>query len=164
MLTKLRALRAENPRLYQLGVYLFFGVLTTLVNWVVYEALKALLGLAAYPQGSPAWTLIANVCQGIAWVASVLFAYGVNRRYVFESDTRRGDFFKEMWQFISSRALGYLLFDLLLFNIFLLFMADRPAKLIMNVFVIIYNYVASRFVVFKKPSARADRKQVEESQ
>lgn len=158
----LRALKEKKPRLYQLAVYLVYGVLTTLVNWLVYEALKALLGLSAHPHNSVAYRVIANVAQWVAWLASVLFAYFTNRRFVFASDAGGRDFWKEMGQFVSSRALGFLLFDLLLFNVFLLFMSDRPAKLIMNVLVIIYNYLASRFVVFRKSKPRKDYSQNEE--
>ncbi|NLX82819.1 MAG: GtrA family protein [Clostridiales bacterium] len=150
MFSKLQRIQQQKPRLYEMGAYLVFGVLTTLVNWVVYELLKLILGLSAHPQGSAQYTLIANICQGAAWFLSVLFAYATNRRFVFDSRTKKGGFWLEMWQFISSRALGYVLFDLLLFNVFLRFMGDRPAKLIMNVFVIIFNYLASRFVVFRK--------------
>lgn len=150
MISKLRQLKDKNPRLYEVGAYLVFGVLTTLVNWVIYELLKLMLNLAAHPQGSAQYTLIANICQSAAWILSVLFAYFTNRRFVFDSRTKKGGFWLEMWQFISSRALGYVLFDLLLFNVFLRFMGDRPAKLIMNIFVIIFNYLASRFVVFRK--------------
>lgn len=150
MIKKLRQFKEQKPRLYEMGAYLVFGVLTTLVNWVIYELLKLALGLAAHPQGSPQYTLIANICQTVSWILSVLFAYVTNRRFVFDSQTKKGGFWLELWQFISSRALGYVLFDLLLFNLFLRFMGDRPAKLIMNVFVIIFNYLASRFVVFRK--------------
>lgn len=164
MIQRIKRFRENKPRLYQMGTYLFYGLLTTLVNWASYLLLTQVLGIRLYEQNSPAYKLIANISQVISWLVSVLFAYFTNRRFVFASDAGGRDFWKEMGQFVSSRALGFLLFDLLLFNVFLLFMSDRPAKLIMNVFVIIYNYVASRFVVFKKPSARADRKQVEESQ
>ena len=146
----LNRLRVKNPRVYEMGAYLVFGMLTTLVNWVVYELLKLALGLNLHEQGSSQYTLIANVCQAAAWILSVLFAYFTNRVFVFRSKTKKGGFFREVWQFISSRALGYVLFDLLLFNVFLLFMADRPAKLIMNGFVIVFNYLASRYVVFRK--------------
>ena len=41
----LNRLRVKNPRVYEMGAYLVFGMLTTLVNWVVYELLKLALGL-----------------------------------------------------------------------------------------------------------------------
>ena len=150
MRDKLIALREKNPRLFELASYLFFGVLTTLTNWLVYLALTAMLGLSAKERGSPDYLLTANLSQAIAWILSVLFAYATNRRYVFRSQTIKGGQLRELWLFVSSRALGYVLFDLLLFSAFLLFMTDQPAKLIMNVFVIVFNYAASRYVIFRK--------------
>lgn len=150
MKKKLTELKQKNPRLYEIAAYVFFGLLTTLVNWLLYLTLTGVLGLKAHEPGSAPYTLIANVSQALSWVLSVLFAYLTNRRFVFHSDTKKGRFVRELWQFVSSRALGYVLFDLLLFNVFLLFMTDRPAKLIMNVFVIVFNYLASRYVVFKQ--------------
>lgn len=160
---KLSALREKNPRLFELGSYLFFGALTTLVNWLVYLALTALAGLSSREQGSADYLLIANLSQAVAWILSVLFAYATNRRFVFRSETGGGGRLRELWLFVSSRALGYVLFDLLLFSAFLLMMADRPAKLIMNAFVILYNYVASRFIIFKKGRA-AEKKDGEKGQ
>lgn len=150
MKKKLTELRAKKPRLYEIAAYIFFGALTTLVNWLFYLALTAVLGLHAREKGSAAYTLIANSAQAVSWLLSVLFAFFTNRRFVFESDSEKNGFFRELWQFAASRALGYALFDLLLFNVFLAFMSDRPAKLIMNVFVVIFNYLVSRFVVFRK--------------
>ena len=47
--------------------YLFFGVLTTLVNWIVYYGLT-LLGVDYL------------VSQIIAWIAAVVFAFFTNRK------------------------------------------------------------------------------------
>lgn len=148
LIDRLRALARRKPRLFEALSYLFFGVLTTLVNWLVYLLLTTLLNLKAHPQGSGSYVLIANIANIAAWILSVLFAYVTNRRYVFKSRSRKGLMWRELWLFISARALGYALFDLLLFSLFLTFMQDRPAKLIMNVLVIIFNYLASRFVIF----------------
>ncbi len=150
MIERIKALAKEKPRLYEALAYLFFGVLTTLVNWLIYLLLTTVLNLKGYPQGSGSYVLIANIANITAWILSVVFAYVTNRRFVFNSKAKKGKLFREFWLFVSARALGYVLFDLLLFSVFLTFMADRPAKLIMNVLVIIFNYLASRFVIFSK--------------
>ena len=147
---KLKSLKAKNPRLYEGAAYLFFGLLTTLVNWLIYLLLTSAMGLTRLARGSEPYLLAVTVSQAVAWIVSVLFAYVTNRRFVFKSDAKRGSLLREMWLFISARVLGYLLFDLLLFSVFLLFMGDQPAKLIMNGFVIVFNYVLSRYVIFKK--------------
>ena len=68
--------------------YLIFGVLTTVVNIVVF---------AVCADGLKIQYLISNV---VAWVASVLFAYVTNRKYVFESNSE--EIGKEMTKFFSS--------------------------------------------------------------
>ena len=162
MREKLRAFKRDKPRLYELGAYLVFGVLTTLVNWAVYLVLTAALGLSDMERNSGPYRLAATLSQVVAWILSVLFAYFTNRRYVFESDGRRTRRLREFWLFVSSRALGAVLFDLLLFNLFLLVMGDKPSKLIMNVLVVIFNYLASRFFIFsrrEKPGPETGKKE-----
>lgn len=156
----LEGLRQRFPRYYEPLSYLFFGVLTTLVNWLVYLALTSLLGLDGQDKASTAYKLIASLSQAVAWLLSVLFAYLTNRAYVFDASQQAGSQWKQLGLFFSSRLLGGLIFDLLLFNVFLLFMGDKPAKLIMNVLVVIYNYLASRYVIFKKDQEQktADRR------
>ena len=57
---------------------------------------------------------------------------------------------------MSARVMAWVLFDLALFNILLFFTknisanADLILKLLMNVLVVIFNYVASKWVIFKK--------------
>ncbi len=156
MIERLKSLAQKKPRLYEALAYLFFGGLTTLVNWLVYLLLTTLLNLKAHPQGSGSYVLIANAANITAWVLSVLFAYVTNRRFVFDSKAKKGQMLKEFWLFVSARALGYALFDLLLFSLFLTFMQDRPAKLIMNALVILFNYLASRFVIFSAGKKKPD--------
>lgn len=67
--------------------YLIFGVLTTLVNIVVYFVASNLLGINY---------LISNF---LAWFISVLFAYITNRAYVFESTSSQ--FIKEAIKFLA---------------------------------------------------------------
>ena len=54
-------------------MYLIFGVLTTVVNIVVYYMMADMLQVHY---------MISNI---VAWFLSVLFAYITNRKYVFES-------------------------------------------------------------------------------
>lgn len=149
MIKRIKALARQKPRLFEALAYLFFGGLTTLVNWLIYLVLTSAFGLSAHPRGSGSYVLLANLANILAWILSVLFAYATNRRYVFKSKAKKGQMLKEFWLFVSARALGYVLFDLVLFSVFLTFMADRPAKLIMNALVIVFNYLISRFVIFR---------------
>ena len=53
--------------------YLIFGVLTTLVNFVVYILLARFIHVNE------------TISNAIAWIISVLFAYITNKIYVFNS-------------------------------------------------------------------------------
>ncbi len=57
----------------ELIAYVFFGVLTTIVNFITYFLFASVFGINY---------LISNI---IAWFVSVLFAYITNRIWVFES-------------------------------------------------------------------------------
>ena len=137
--------------------YLVFGVLTTLVSWATYFLLTAILQPDQHPDGSATRVLILNAAQITSWVLSVLFAFVTNKRYVFKSQERRGGAVREFFLFLSARGLSYLLFDLLLYNfcVFVLHIDHKWTKLLMNVLVVIFNYFASKFIIFRK----ADRKQ-----
>ena len=120
-----------------LTLYLVFGVLTTLVNIAVYLFLTKICGVNY---------LIANVA---AWVLSVLFAYVTNRRWVFES--RSSNIAKEITLFFSGRLFSGIV-DMVLMFLFIdvLFIDDFISKLLIQVIVVVLNYIISKDVVFKK--------------
>lgn len=150
MITKIKTF-LKDPKMQEMISYVFFGVLTTLVNWCVYVFLTWALGMQTYSRGSAAYVLIGNAATLCAWVLSVLFAFFTNKRYVFKSGaTRQNGAWKEFILFISARVVGYLLFDMLIYTALLYLMNDKLDKLLMNVLVIIFNYVASKWVVFRK--------------
>lgn len=120
----------------EIMMYLIFGVLTTVVNIVVYYVMSDILHIHY---------MISNI---VAWVLSVLFAYITNRTYVFESKNQ--SIIKEMIAFFGARlATGVM--DMIFMWLFvgLHLLPDFIAKVITNVFVIIANYVLSKLVVFK---------------
>ena len=134
--------------------YIFFGVLTTLVNIVVYKAANAALGKDLY--------LVGNV---IAWVIAVAFAYVTNKLWVFESKSwERRLVARELRQFVAARlfSLGveelglYVMIDLLAFGGFKWIILGYPlsgedlAKYVMQAVVILLNYVFSKLLIFRK--------------
>lgn len=119
--------------------YAFFGVLTTVVNMVVYW-------VAAYPLG-----LSVMGSTVIAWITAVLLAYVTNRKWVFHSQAEGiKEIVQELVSFFACRlatgvvdwACMFIFVDLLHFN-------DVIIKAAANVLVIILNYVASKLVIFK---------------
>ncbi|MGN0458703.1 MAG: GtrA family protein [Eubacterium sp.] len=130
----------------ELITYVIAGGLTTLVNWVVYTLLVhfAKTGI--------------GVSNAVAWVVSVIFAYVINKLWVFESkSTAPKIIFKEFFSFVGSRALTGAMeifgvpflvsigLNQRIFNI-----EGALSKVIVSVVVIILNYVFSKLIVFKK--------------
>lgn len=118
-------------------LYLIFGGLTTLVNIVVYALCTKLFYIN--------WE-ISNI---VAWILSVLFAYVTNRKYVFES--KSNNIVKEMTSFFGFRLLSFVL-DMGFMYLFvdMIRMNDMFAKIIVQVIVIVLNYVFSKLFIFKK--------------
>lgn len=119
--------------------YLFFGVLTTVVNYVSYLLLAPFFGTTTIP-------------TAIAWVLSVAFAYLTNRRWVFRSQAKgAAAVLREAGSFVGARLISgvidvgimWVFADRLGFN-------DKLVKLASNVFVVIFNYIASKLIIFRK--------------
>ncbi|SEH44456.1 Putative flippase GtrA (transmembrane translocase of bactoprenol-linked glucose) [Halobacillus karajensis] len=117
----------------EIFLYLLFGGLTTLVNIVSYY-------------GSSLFTDY-RVATILAWVVSVLFAFITNKLYVFRSENAST---KEFLPFLGARVLS-LFMDLGVMIVFvdLFKQDDLLAKIIANVLVVIFNYIASKFFIFK---------------
>lgn len=151
MIQKIKQLlRDESKR--EVINYLIFGVLTTIVSWLVYFSLTAIFGPENYPTGSTEQKLILHGSQWVSWLLSVLFAFFTNKRYVFKSNQKRAGAWKEFFSFASARLAGYFLFDLLLFDlsIYRLGIDHRISKVLMNVLVVLFNYFASKYLIFRK--------------
>lgn len=133
-------IRAALRRHRELVSYVFWGGMTTVVNYVTYFLLRNAFQVPL---------IASNV---IAWAVSVLFAYFVNKLFVFQSrDWSWRVALRELWQMVAARvfSLGLETGILWLFVEKLLF-HEAAVKLIANVVVIVVNYVLSKFVIFKK--------------
>ena len=85
---------------YEVLSYLIFGVLTTLLNIVLYALFNRLFGYTA----ANSW---GNVLDNIL---CILFAYATNRAFVFRSKTRGREMAREFGTFVTCR-LGTMLVD-----------------------------------------------------
>jgi putative flippase GtrA len=120
--------------------YIFWGLLTTAINIISYAILTKILKIDYM------------IATSIAWVLSVVFAFITNRLYVFKSYKK--DLISVLIEFISFtffRVLSYFL-DILTMILLVKFIGidDFVAKLATNILVIIFNYFASKYIVFKK--------------
>ena len=116
--------------------YVVFGVLTTVVNILAYLLFARIFNVNY---------IYSNI---IAWFLSVLFAYITNRIWVFES--KSSNIIKEASYFFAGRIFsGVLDTGLMYVFIDLLSFGDEFSKIIIQVIVVIVNYVLSKYVVFK---------------
>ena len=137
MYFKLRRLLSRH---WDVISYLFFGVLTTVVNYLVYLPCYNLLGLSA---------AISNV---IAWAVAVVFAYLTNKPFVFRShDWSASTVIPEFAKFVGCRvASGGGETLILLLTVDILGWNGNLWKLMTSVLVVILNYIGSKLLVFRK--------------
>ena len=133
-------LNALFHKYYDILVYLIFGVLTTVVNFLVYFPCYNLLGFSA---------VVSNL---IAWVVAVIFAYLTNKPFVFRShDWSAKTVVPELTKFVGSRiASGALETGIIFVTVDCLLWNGNIMKLVTSVLVVILNYVASKLLVFRK--------------
>lgn len=136
----MKKLRALIEKHYDILAYLFFGVLTTVVNYIVYLPCYNWLHYSA---------AASNV---IAWVAAVAFAYLTNKPFVFRShDWSAKTVVPELTKFVGSRiASGALETAIIFVTVDCLLWNGNVMKLVTSVLVVILNYVASKLLVFRK--------------
>lgn len=122
----------------ELVLYVIMGVLTTAVNFICYFLFEKFL--------SPTISTI------FAWVLSVMFAYITNCKFVFESvpDCFMG-YVKQISSFFLARVISGV-FDIAMTFVFIekLHFDSLIIKIIINIIVIVFNYIASKLVIFKK--------------
>ncbi|MBQ8815068.1 MAG: GtrA family protein [Lachnospiraceae bacterium] len=119
--------------------YLIFGVLTTVVDLVIYQG-ALLLGIHYM------------AAQWIAWACAVAFAFVTNKFFVFESkSTQFSVLMRELITFVGGRLFSGVITALLLAALVEgLSCPEMVAKLITEVFVIISNYLISKLLIFRK--------------
>jgi len=128
--------------------YLIMGGLTTLVNLLAYKGFLE-LGLDY------------RIAVTLAIFISVLFAFFSNRKIVFHS---HGNLKKEMILFFLLRALAYLInMGGLIALVEWAMMDEFYGQVVMNIIIVLLNYVLSRFLVFERVTLVEKEKDSHES-
>ena len=131
------------------GLYLLFGVMTTVVNYSVF-----IMGLYIVVEKK---TLIVNI---VAFIVATVFAYITNKIFVFQSKNwKYTNLIIEFGEFVGARlfSLGFEEVGLFFSQIILHF-DERYlrginclilAKIILSFVSVLLNYFASKLIVFK---------------
>ena len=152
-------------------MYLLFGVLTTLVGWIVYFAImiggRILFKIPQDDTASGAYFALYTAAQIIQWVCAVLFAFFTNRKWVFTDSDKNKSALLQLLTFSGGRVVTLVLdYVITLFGGMLLVrllpalnsvaigaldlnVNEIFAKVVAAVVVIVGNYFFSKFLVFK---------------
>lgn len=124
-------------KLKELFKYGIGGILTTVVNYIVYFG----LGLVGVDY------LLANT---LAWAVAVIFSYWINRKVVFGS---KGNWGREFMSFVTMRLLTLCVENLLLYLAMdQLKLGTLISKIAVSVVTILANYFICQKHIFKKTS------------
>lgn len=144
--------------------YVFFGVLTTVVNLATFYVFKKLFisigwdGVfnAIIPENSAIIRIFSGGsdyldANAIAWVVGVVFAFVTNKLWVFESKSWKPSVAgKEFTGFLGARIFSFVVETLMMFvMVSLLTWNEFVSKIIVGVVVVIINYVFSKLIIFK---------------
>ena len=124
--------------------YLIFGALTTVVTIITYAIFTS-----TFLSAKTALDIqIANV---LSWIIAVTFAYLTNRKFVFKSKVQGTKRAKEIINFFLAR-ISSLIIEMLFMNVTVTLLSynDLICKVIAQVIVIVFNYICSKLIIFKK--------------
>ena len=162
MIQKVRDYLETHQKQYELLRYLIAGGLTTLLSMVIsygvcfiaadrapLEGNVILWVIDSINRATPAHVSLANT---ISWIISVLFAFWINRVMVFRVEggevKRIG---RELVQFAGGRLLSFFLFEQgLMLLLKAIGVSNFINRIVVLVFVMVFNYVISKFWIFKK--------------
>lgn len=137
MINKIKALAVKYRELI---LYIFFGGMTTVVDFVVFWIFTRPIQLEKVP------------AQIISIAAAIVFAYIVNKKFVFsDKSSSFSGALKQFISFASMRVLSgaFQTFALWLFSD-ILKLYDMAVKLAAAVIVVILNYIFSKLIIFRK--------------
>ncbi len=120
-------------------LYMAFGAITVAVNFLTYFIMSKINDNTAAD-------------TAVALIASIIVAYSTNRTMVFKSKHYGAKaVFLEFISFLACRLFSGVM-DIIIMVVFVDFFHynDLLIKLISNVFVIIFNYAASKWLIFKR--------------
>ena len=128
-------------------LYLFIGFLTTLINVISMILINDYFVKEGFSE-ELSW----KIAEIIAFLVAVLFAFFTNKVFVFKSKIFKLSILKnEFFKFITARIISELIVIVIM-----KIMIDynginyKISKILTSIIAIIFNYLASKFVIFKK--------------
>lgn len=129
--------------------YLFVGGLATVVDWVLLFGFEKLI--ASLTDSAPVQTAAKYIAAVIGFAAGLLVNFLLTRAFVFNSQTARaGNTAGEFAGHLIVGVIGLLLTELFLWFGDLLSVHFMLSKVVATVIVFFWNYLARKFIVYKK--------------
>lgn len=121
-------------------MYIIMGIFTTAVNISSFYILVEILDTDY------------KTATVIAWILSVLFAYITNKIYVFQQKTSgMRSLMRELTAFFSVRLLSLGIdLGMMILLVSQFHTNETLAKILDNIVIVVVNYIASKWLVFKK--------------
>ncbi len=146
-------------------LYIFFGVVTTVINWGLYAFFANALKLTV---------TLSNI---LSWIITIIVAFITNKLFVFESKSFKVNvLLKESISFLGSRAVTGIIelvgvpllemtgFDSLFYPILkslgfkwdIFFTPGIYSKISLAIIIVILNYIFSKLFVFKSKKGKVE--------
>ena len=162
MIQKIKNYLETHQKQYELLRYLIAGGLTTALSLVISYGVCFILADRAPLEGNvilwvvdsinratPGQVSIANT---VSWIIAVLFAFWINRVMVFQvKGGAAGDIVKELVQFAGGRLVSFFVFEQgLMLLLKVIGVSNFINRIVVLIFVMVFNYVISKFWIFKE--------------
>lgn len=122
-------------KIKEINNYIFWGIITTIINIVLFKLFNKFLGY--------------QLSNFFSWIITVFIAYVSNAIFVFSNFRKLN--IRSLISFYFSRIVTYLLEVCILFiGVTLLQFKPIYVKIIANILVVIINYILSKIYIFKE--------------
>ena len=162
MIQKIKNYLESHQKEYELLRYLIAGGLTTLLSMLISYGVCFILADRAPMEGNLILWVIdsinratevqVSIANTASWIIAVLFAFWINRVMVFQvKEGGKGQIGKELVQFAGGRLVSFFVFEQgLMLLLKWIGVSNFVNRIIVLVFVMVFNYVISKFWIFKK--------------
>ena len=162
MIQKIKNYLETHQKQYELLRYLIAGGLTTALSLVISYGVCFILADRAPLEGNVILWVVdsinratgvqVSIANAVSWVIAVLFAFWINRVMVFQV---KGGGAKavltELAQFAGGRIVSFLVFEQgLMLLLKAIGVSNFVNRIVVMVFVMVFNYVISKFWIFKE--------------
>ena len=162
MIQKIKNYLETHEKQYELLRYLIAGGLTTALSMLISYGVCFLQADRAPLSGNVILWVIdsinratgvqVSIANALSWIIAVLFAFWINRVMVFQvNGGTKTKVLTELVQFAGGRIVSFLVFEQgLMLLLKLIGVSNFINRIVVLVFVMVFNYVISKFWIFKE--------------